>query len=87
MDDYKRSLEEKEIDQNWKMETERQRIEKQRKIDDEQQGPFKYYIIKILALLDPTHPVCNQTLLIKKTNFMLLHNHLAYPIHPPLLIT
>ena len=55
MDDYKRSLEEKEIDQNWKMDTERQRIEKQRKIDDEQQGSLKYYVIKILAHLDPTH--------------------------------
>ena len=50
-------------------------------------GPFKYYVIKILTILDPTHPVCNQTLLIKQTNFMLLCNHLAYPIHPPFLIT
>ena len=31
-------------------------------------GPFKYYVIKILTLLDPTHPVCNQSLLIKQTN-------------------
>ena len=34
-------------------------------------GPFKYYIIKILTFLNPTHPLCNQTLLIKHKNFML----------------
>ena len=50
-------------------------------------GPFKYYVIKILTLLDPTHPVCNQSLFIKQRNFMLLRNHLAYPNHPLLLIT
>ena len=34
----------------------------------------------------PTHQVFNQTLLIKQANFMLLHNCLAYPTHPTLLI-
>ena len=51
------------------------------------QGPFKYYVIKILTPFDPTHPVCNQTSLIKQTNSMLLRNHLAYPTHTPILIT
>ena len=40
-------------------------------------GPIRYCIIKILTLLDPTHPVCNQILLIKQKNLMLLCNHLA----------
>ena len=40
-------------------------------------GPFKYYVIKILTFLDHTHPVCNQTLLIKHTLF----SNLAYPTH------
>ena len=34
-------------------------------------GPFKYYVIKILTILDPTHSVCNQTLLIKQAYLML----------------
>ena len=34
-------------------------------------GPSIYYVIKILAILDPTHPTCNQTLLANQTNFML----------------
>ena len=42
-------------------------------------GPFKYYVIKILTFLDPTHLVCNQNLLIERVICMLLRNHLAYP--------
>ena len=42
-------------------------------------GQFKYNVIKILTLFDPTHPVCNQTLLMKQTFLMLLSNHLASP--------
>ena len=38
---------------------------------EQHKGPFKYYVIKILALLDPTHPVCNQRLLMQYTNFTL----------------
>ena len=29
------------------------------------QGPSIYYVIKILVFLDPTHPSCNQALMIK----------------------
>ena len=47
------------------------------------QGPFKYYVIKIWTLLDHAYPVCNKTLLIKQTNLTLLFLHLAYPNHPP----
>ena len=46
-------------------------------VDEATKGPFKYYVIKILTFLDPNHPVCNQTLSIKDSIFMLLHNHLA----------
>ena len=45
-------------------------------------GSFKYYVIKILTLLEPTHPVCNQTLLTKSIDSMLVHTHLAYHTHP-----
>lgn len=29
-------------------------------------GPFKYFVMKILAFLNPNHPPCNETLLIKE---------------------
>ena len=41
-------------------------------------GLFKYYVIKILTLLNPTHQVCNETLSIKHTICMLFHNHSLY---------
>ena len=44
------------------------------------QGPFKYYVIKIWALLDHTYPLCNKTLSIKQTNLKLLFHHLAGPL-------
>ena len=43
-------------------------------------GPFKYYVINILAFLDPTHPTCNQTLLIKLAN--LCYNIIILPTPP-----
>ena len=34
-------------------------------------GSFKYYVINIFAFFDPTHPLCNQNLLIKHTDIVL----------------